>query len=245
MEANPDKWVSFKTLSQHFELDRATLKGWEKQKRFSVVRMPGGKRLYRINDIRKLLGHPVVDDQKEKISILYARVSSTHQKEDLRRQIEFLQQHYPKHIVYSDIGSGLNWKRPKFTALLEAIHSNTVQQLVVLHKDRLCRFGFELLEWLCQKHNTKLVVHSRCVHASASNQLCTSFQSPHEELADDLLAVVNVFVACANGRRAGENRKRRREEEQQQLNHEPSKRIRFTSQENTIESNPAPETNTP
>ena len=111
------------------------------------------------------------------------------------------------HELISDIGSGLNYRRKGFQRLLERVHAGTIEEIVVTHKDRLCRYGVELLEWFFTKTGTKLMVH------------CRDYQEvdPSRELADDLLAVCNFFVARNNGRRASDNRKRRRriEEEEQ------------------------------
>ena len=96
------------------------------------------------------------------------------------------------------MGSALNFKRPGFLSLLDRVSSNAVEEIVVLHKDRLCRFGFELVEWICSRHNTSLVVHNK------SGVVCDQ-----RELADDLLAITNYFVAKNNGRRAADNRRRR------------------------------------
>ena len=75
--------------------------------------------------------------QQEKTKIIYARVSSNHQKEDLQRQIQDLQTAYPTHKLIRDIGSGLNYKRKGFQRLLEFVHQGTVEEIVVTHKDRL------------------------------------------------------------------------------------------------------------
>jgi predicted site-specific integrase-resolvase len=144
--------------------------------------------------------------QQEKTKIIYARVSSNHQKEDLQRQIHDLQAAYPDHELISDIGSGLNYHRKGFQRLLERVHEGAVDEVVVTHKDRLCRYGIELLEWLFTKTGTKLVVH------------CQDYQEsdPSRELADDLLSVCNFFVARNNGRRASDNRKRRRRQQEEE-----------------------------
>jgi predicted site-specific integrase-resolvase len=141
--------------------------------------------------------------QQEKTKIIYARVSSNHQKEDLQRQIHDLQTAFPDHELIQDIGSGLNYNRKGFQRLLERVHQGDIDEIVVTHKDRLCRYGIELLEWLFHKSGTKLVVH------------CQNYQEvdSSRELADGLLSVCNFFVARNNGRRAADNRKRRRTEQ--------------------------------
>ena len=138
----------------------------------------------------------------KKVKVCYARVSSEHQRGDLDRQIADLRQHFPGHEIISDIGSGLNWKRKGFTALLERIHAGGVEEVVVTRKDRLCRFGSELVEWIFAKSGTQLVVLGSDVSADGSEA---------SELAEDLLSITTVFVARHNGLRSAANRKKRRE----------------------------------
>jgi putative resolvase len=166
---------------------------------------PGGKRLYHIPTIRALLGDHGAPEKKT-VCVLYARVSSPQQKAagDLQRQIEDMQEAYPTHEVISDVGSGLNFKRPGFKALLERVHQGTVTEVVVRHKDRLCRYGRELVEWIFAKAGTRLVV------LSATPASTESDRDHARELADDLLAITTVFVARHNGQRSAENRRRRK-----------------------------------
>jgi len=75
-------------------------------------------------------------------------VSSRKQKDDLERQCTFLKNKFPNHTLIKDIGSGLNYKRPGLLKLLEFSNSGRAEEIIVSSKDRLCRFGFELLQWL-------------------------------------------------------------------------------------------------
>ena len=150
--------------------------------------------MYSILDVKKVFN---VDECNRK-RICYARVSSSKQCEDLKRHIADLKYIYPDHEVIKDIGNGLNWKRQSFIALLDRVLKNEIDQIVVLHKDRLCRFAFELIEWICKKYRTKIIVHNKVGNGDT-----------HRELADDLLSVTNYFVAKNNGKRSAENRKGR------------------------------------
>jgi putative resolvase len=151
-----------------------------------------------MDDISSIFGQ----ERPTRSKICYARVSSSKQKNDLDRQVNDLQILYPGHSVITDVGSALNFKRPGFLLLLDKISSNMVEEVVVLHKDRLCRFGFELVEWICSKHSTSLIVHNKA-----------GVDCDQRELADDLLAITNYFVAKNNGRRAAKNRKERKKAE--------------------------------
>jgi predicted site-specific integrase-resolvase len=168
--------------------------------------------------VRRAFGDDQPTNQTtKKVKVCYARVSSEHQQRDLERQITDLQQHFPGNEIVSDIGSGLNWKRRGFTALLERIHAGGVEEVVVTRKDRLCRFGSELVEWIFAKNGTQLVVLGSDVGADSSEA---------GELAEDLLSIVTVFVARHNGLRSAANRKRRREiaKEAQDLQEEDERR---------------------
>ena len=143
---------------------------------------------------------------RARAKVCYARVSSAHQRPDLQRQIEYLQAQKPGYEIISDVGSGLNWNRRGYRALLERVHAGDIEEVVVTFKDRMCRFGFELVEWIFRKADTRIVVLSQSAPAeSAAEQ--------QHELAEDLLAVTNFFVARNNGRRAAQFRRERKERE--------------------------------
>jgi predicted site-specific integrase-resolvase len=137
--------------------------------------------------------------ENNKKKIIYARVSSNHQKEDLQRQIQDLQAAYSEHQTIQDIGSGLNFKRKGLQTILEQTMQGSVSEVVVMHRDRLCRYGIEIIEQIFSQTRTKLVVH--CKAEGVSSQ---------QELAGDLLAITTIFVARHNGQRSAANRKRRR-----------------------------------
>src|SRR4028118_352170 len=137
-------------------------------------------------------------------TVLYARVSTSSQRDDLKRQTEALTTSYPGSEVITEIGSGLNFRRRKLKAILERIISGDIQCLVVAHKDRLARFGFDLIEWLCEKFDCKLVV------------LYQQKYSPQAELVQDMLSVVHGFSSRVYGLRKYEKQLREdsRSEEQ-------------------------------
>ena len=188
------QYISYAKLKQQFGISMQTAKNWEEQGKLVTIRTPGGKRLYSQASLNAAFG--IVDTPtKEKKSILYARVSSK-QKEDLQRQCAYLQERFPHHELLADTGSGLNWKRPGFKRLLEAIDDGSCGQVVVTYRDRLCRFGFELVEWLASKRGCSILV----CHQDESVQGSV-------ELADDLLAVVTFFTARHHGKRSGQHKK--------------------------------------
>jgi putative resolvase len=108
-----------------------------------------------------------------------------------------------------DIGSGLNWKRKGFMEILDGVYEKTISEVVVFHKDRLCRFGFELVEFIMEKAGTKLLVHDKIETTTETNEKSTTkYTSPEQELAEDLLSIVTVFVARNNGKRSNGYKKR-------------------------------------
>lgn len=221
---NGDKYISGSIICKKYNVSTPTLYRWEQDGLVKTIRLPGGTRKYRAKDIYALFGEDP-NEQKEKKAVCYARVFSSHQKEDLQRQIDYLKEKFPEHEIIQDIGSGLNWKRKGFMSLLEQVYDGIVEEVVVTYKDRLCRFGFELVEWIFKKSGTRLVVLSQ----SERNE-----ENDSRELAEDLLAITTVFVARNNGLRAGQNRKRRKEIE----NDKDNKRSKTTeSEENTSVSN--------
>jgi len=202
------QYVTGAAIRKQYQVSTTTLHRWSnedetQEEKIHCIRTPGGTRLYRAADVQKLLGKKnTVEKTRRKIA--YARVSSAHQKEDLSRQIQAIRKEHSdiqENDIIQDIGSGTNLHRPGLTKLFEQIHENNVSTVILLFKDRLCRFGFELIEWLAHKHETKIMV---------LNSQDRDSQNVTQELSEDLLAVVNFFVAKNNGLRAGINRRKRK-----------------------------------
>lgn len=121
--------------------------------------------------------------------ICYCRVSSAKQKDDLERQVAFMRERYPSAEIVRDIGSGLNFKRKGLRALLLRLLAGDKLTIVVAHRDRLARFGFDLIEYLVQQNGGELVVLDQTVH------------SPTTELTQDLLTILTVFSCRMHGLR--------------------------------------------
>ena len=162
----------------------ATMRRWADEGRVSYVRTPGGHRRY---DIDEFLG------VSEPTTVCYCRVSSAKQRDDLNRQVEFMQSRYPVAEVITDIGSGLNFERRGLLSLLDRLHDGEKLTVVVAYRDRLARFGVELIEHLIEQNGGELVVLKGITH------------SPQEELAEDILAILNVFSTRLQGLRRYSN----------------------------------------
>jgi putative resolvase len=171
-----------------------TLRYWDKKNKITVVRAPSGRRLYNPKELG-IVGHNE-EALCQKRKIIYARVSSRGQQDDLARQVEYLQSKFPTHILVKDIGSGINWKRKGLCSILEQANRGGIQEVVVAHKDRLTRIGFDLVETVLALNKVKLVVLDSDIH-----------KSTEEELADDLMSIVHVYSCKHLGKRRYANQK--------------------------------------
>ena len=137
------------------------------------------------------LASPQVQVSAPKLNFCYARVSTRGQSDDLTRQAQLLSSRFPSYILIKDIGSGINFKRKGFKTLLDYALKGHIGEIVVTHKDRLCRFGFELFESILSRcSNGKIVVLNR------------RDLSPTEELTSDLLTIITVFASRLYGLRS-------------------------------------------
>ncbi|QOV24368.1 IS607 family transposase [Anabaenopsis elenkinii CCIBt3563] len=162
----------------------SSLRRWENEGKLKAIRTPGGQRRFILEEVEKIGGIP----RKIK-TICYGRVSTHSQQDDLQRQLEHLRTRYPEAEIISEVGSGLNFKRKKFLAILERIIDGDIQRVVVAHPDRLVRFGFELVRWLCTKFECELVV------------LNDRKLSPEQELVQDMLSIIHCFSSRLYGLR--------------------------------------------
>ena len=163
----------------------ATLREWADTGKIKSFRTPGGQRRYEVSEMFK--GPTAIT--KPKNGIVYARVSSGKQRDDLDRQVAFLRIMYPDHIVITDIASGINWKRKGLKTILELANKGDIYEVVVAARDRLCRFAFELIE------------HTLSINSVRITVLNASEMSPEQELSDDLLSIVQIFCCRRNGKR--------------------------------------------
>ena len=148
----------------------------------------GGTRYYSDEQIKEYMG---IETVSKRIVIGYARVSSRKQEDDLNKQIDNLKTYmfakgYSFEMI-TDIGSSMNYSKNGLTKLLERIHNGEVSKVVVLYKDRLVRFGFELLETVCKLNDCEIEI------------VDNSPKTNEEELVNDLVKVVNVFGSELKG----------------------------------------------
>ncbi len=128
----------------------------------------------------------------KKINVCYCRVSSAGQKDDLERQIEYMKDKYPDYIMISDIGSGINFNRKGLNKIIDLGINNKINKLVIAYKDRLTRFGFEMIERILKVYsNCDIIIENKNVDDN----------KPEEEVMQDVLQIFNVFNAKINGMR--------------------------------------------
>jgi len=175
-----------------------TLRRWERDGRLEPPqRTPGGQRRYDLYS----LGH-----EKRKVepssrrTVAYARVSSHDQKSDLERQKEMLSMYCSSQgwsfEIVSDLGSGMNYRKRGLKKLLEGIIEGSIGRLVLTHKDRLLRFGAELIFSICEEKEVEVVMINKGDEPSFE-----------EELAQDVLEIITVFSARLYGSRSRKNKK--------------------------------------
>jgi putative resolvase len=179
-------YVFPKEAAKHFQVTTDTLRRWSDSGKLPCITTTGGHRRYALSF--NTPGSPTKPVETT-LKIVYSRVSSKKQANDLERQSKLLKHKYPNHKVISDIGSGINFSRPGFKRILEGVFKGTIDEVVVAHKDRFTRFGFELFEWIFQRHNAKLLCDQEREGGTET------------ELAEDLLAIVTVFSARYYGKR--------------------------------------------
>lgn len=192
-----EEYVSGSKASKILGVHQRTLYLWDAKKLIETIRTPGGKRLYNVKkylasvdiNITKPTEESKINTNKE--NIIYARVSSVGQKNDLERQIKILKENYPTHTLITDIGSGINLNKRGLRKIIDTAIHGKIEELVVVHKDRLCRFGYDLIEDLIIKYsNGKIIIMEELEN-----------KEPKEELVEDVLQIMNIFVAKMNGLR--------------------------------------------
>jgi len=180
-----------KEVCQKLGISYRTLQSYVKKGYIQPVILQSGKWRFREEDVEKLMG--IV--RKRKV-ILYARVSSNTQKDDLINQVKYLEENVKEYDqVITDMGSSLNMKRKGFLKLLRMILNNEVSKVVVAYPDILVRFGFEIIEEVCKAHNCELVVLNK------------EDKTPEKELIEDLISILVSFSEKLQGMRKEKVRK--------------------------------------
>ena len=198
-----NKIISIGQAAKMLGVHVQTLRNWEKSGKLKPDSIsPGGTRRYNSDTIMRISGRELIQIEKDdRVTIAYARVSSQDQKEDLKRQAQVLElycaEHGYRYELITDLGSGMNYYKKGLTSLINRILGDGVKRLVLTHKDRLLRFGAELIFSICEANGVEVVIINK-------GEDKASFE---EDLAKDVLEIITVFSARLYGSRSGKNRK--------------------------------------
>lgn len=167
-----------------------TLRRWDQNGKLIAKRTPSNHRYYDEVDLRKVFG---IKEENRKI-IVYCRVSSHRQKDDLKSQITAMEQFclasgIPVDEWITEIGGGMNFKRQKFLSLMSGIQTGNIAKLIIAHKDRLCRFGFDYFSFLARENDCEIIVVNQ------------DSLSPQPEMVEDLMAIIHTFSCRLYGLR--------------------------------------------
>ena len=186
------KYYSTKKVTEILGVTAQTLRNWDKEGKLkpSYVKSNG----YRYYSEESILSYTQERKTKKNLNVVgYARVSSKKQSDDLERQINnlnaYISSKYDSFDIITDIGSGINYNKPGLKKLIEKINKKEVDLIIVLYKDRLLRFGFELVEYFAKLNNVKIEVLDKI----DKNQ--------DEELVEDLVQIITEFSCKIQGKR--------------------------------------------
>ena len=192
------KYYSTKTVAELLGVTSQTLRNWDREGKLkpSYVKSNG----YRYYSEDSILSYTQERKTKKTLNVVgYARVSSKKQIDDLNRQIEnlrtYIESKYETYEIISDVGSGINYTKPGLQKLIEKINRKEVDLIIVLYKDRLLRFGFELIEYFAALNNVKIEVLDKIN------------KSENQELVEDLVQIVTVFSCKLQGKRKSKTKK--------------------------------------
>lgn len=192
-----NKYVSITSAATALGVSASTLRRWESSGKITPDRTKGGQRRY---DLAKLIPERYHCSPEVRKTVAYARVSSHDQKDDLARQMQVLELYCASQgwtfDVVADLGSGMNYRKKGLKQLLDGIIEGKVGRLVLTHKDRLLRFGAELVFAICQAKEVEVVIINKGEDASFE-----------EDLANDVLEIITVFSARLYGSRSHKNQK--------------------------------------
>lgn len=189
-----EKVLKPKDMARLLNVTVKTLQRWDNEGKLIAYRTPTGRRYYTQTQYNQLMGVIDLDGTQEKKTIIYTRVSSRSQKDDLANQERYLREFCNARGMIvdecvRDIGSGLNYKRQKWNDVLERVMNREISTIVIAEKDRFIRFGFEWFEHLCNRFGCEILVVNN------------PEMSPNEELVQDIVSILHVFSCRIYGLR--------------------------------------------
>lgn len=188
--------LSIGKLADELGVTTHTIREWCNEGKIAYERTEGGHRRFDLDTVLSSINPR--KPKKEKLTVGYARVSTADAKNDLENQIKAIELFCSakgwNHKIISDVGSGLNYNKKGLKELINLIESNQAQRLVLNYKDRLLRFGSEIIFEMCSYHNTEVVIINE-----------TENKTYNEELVDDVLSIITVFSSRLYGSRSHKN----------------------------------------
>ena len=190
-----EDFYSGKETARILKVSQQTLRLWSNSGKIEMYRTPGNVRKYNLtkymqdNNLVMEEEEPEEEEKVEKLIIGYIRVSSQSQTDDLGRQRVELQSYYPGIEIIEDVGSGVHLTKRGIKKIVNLAIQGRIDKLIVLYKDRLTRFGYDLIEYLIQEYSNGEIV---IVHKKEN-------ESPEEELSKDIINILNVYTAKLNG----------------------------------------------
>ena len=196
-----NNYVSVGKAAKILGVSISTLQRWDREGKLVSERTPAGHRRYKLSAISVFNPLKINEEVLERETVAYARVSSRDQKKDLERQKKVLEMYCAskgwKYKIIDDLGSGMNYNKRGLINLLNDILDDKIGRLVITHKDRLLRFGTEIVFSVCDFKNVEVVIINQ---GDAS-------KSYEQELAEDVLEIITVFSARMYGARSHKNKK--------------------------------------
>ncbi|MBE9259145.1 MULTISPECIES: IS607 family transposase [Aphanizomenonaceae] len=197
---NQEVTISIGDAAKELCVSVKTVRRWADAGKLRFERSPSGHRRFFLTDIKRITPRDF-NQLEDRITINYARVSSHDQKDDLSRQIKVLEAFSGSNgwqfETISDLGSGLNYNKKGLQKLLKRIMQGDVGRLVLTHKDRLLRFGSEIVFAMCEEFETEVVIINKSIEE-------TTFE---QELVTDMIELITVFSARLYGSRSHKNKK--------------------------------------
>lgn len=182
------------SFAKEIGVSTQTLRRWDAEGKLKPAKVTeGGTRYYSEYQLKTYKGTLFYGASKQRMTIGYARVSSYGQKDDLERQVNNIKTYmYAKGYsfeIITDIGSGINYKKKGLIRLLDLVMSGEVEKIVILYKDRLIRFEYELIEYICESNQTVIEI------------IDNTEKTEQEELVEDLVQIITVFSCKLQGKR--------------------------------------------
>ena len=197
-----------KEFAELLNVSVITLQRWDNNGKLKAFRTPTDRRYYTYDQYLEYKG--ILKKNNDRKTIIYTRVSTANQKDDLKNQVDFLRQYANAKgmiidEVIEDYGSGLNYNRKKWNKLIDECMTNEIDTIIITHKDRFIRFGYDWFERFLAKFNVDIIV--------VNNESL----SPQEELVQDIISILHIFSCRIYGLRKYKNKIREDEEVEKSL----------------------------